>query len=367
MATYPYERAKPLGWAYGEILTSAQMNTVDDNAASAADGSLWTDVAIVKNWAYTKDFSSFFSGTTGATVALWDSLLLNWHLFTYDASDNPIGEYAQDGFGGATASLSWTSHTIPAGATLRPLCAATDGAGVLIIGGAPTGSSTSKIRETSDGTTWAARTTTATGTIGARAAVWHEGASKFIVGLDNAAATNIETSPTGQTWTQITGLPNSHARGSIASDGTTLVATAYDTSTNKCITSTSGATWTEATLPTTEKWIGVVYDSVYEQFIAIGETTVAYSDDSGATWATAGAHGASPPTTLSRVAILGRVFCFIDSDDLYAGHVVDGTLTVRKVLQVVGSSIRAIAAGENQLCATDSSENAYWTIWGGGF
>jgi hypothetical protein len=352
VATYPFSRAKPAGWSTGEILTSTQANTMDDNAASAADGALYTDIAIGKNW------------LGNATQANYGRALVWWQpdqkWFSLGVSGgNPLAAYK---FNGSTA---WTTGlTIDAGDGLTPLCAASNASNMMVVGGTPGIASTSKLRSSPTGATWTARTTTAAGTESVRDVIYHSGSGHFVASLDNAAATNIEYSTNGTSWTQKTGLPNSAARGKMATSGTTIVALSYNTSTNKCITCTDpSGTWTERTLPTTEIWHSVAWDSVYGRFVAFGATNFAYSSD-GATWSNGGASpvaGAAVQATIGRVIVGGLSTLGI----VGVGHLISTTFTYETTLEVSATTVQYAAAGNKQYMVSFANGAHYWTLAGG--
>jgi hypothetical protein len=355
LATYPFSRASA-GFSTGQILTSTAANTIDDNAASGADGALWTDVAIVRNWIGSATFANYgraliWTDFTGSSVGpCWLSFGVS--------GGNPLVAYKY-----ATNS-AFDIGTVAAGSGLTPLCAAANTT-VVVMGGTPGVASASKIRRSVDPITFSAVTTTASGTEGVHGMVWHSGASLFIAGLDNTANTNIETSPDGSTWTQITGLANTNPRGSIATNGTTAVILPYNTSTNKCLSTSNGTTYTERTLPATQVWHKVLWDSVYSRFIAYGASSFAYSSD-GATWTAGGA-----VSLITNVAdILGRVIVGGTSTapQVMAAHLIGTTMTEKLVhlLSPGSADLLAVAAGRQQFMISDTNGVHHWTIAGGG-
>lgn len=350
MPTFPFERAKGVGWAQGEIFKNSQASIIDANAAAAASGDIWSDIAIAKMWVGSSTHANH------GYVLVWNNSQKRWFSFGVSGG-NPIGAYMY-----GSGFTFTTGLTIPAGAGLTPTCAAVNPSGVMVLGGVPGSSSTSKIRESTDGNNWNARATIETGTTAVRAVIWHPGASKFVAGLGNTANTNIETSTNGQTWTQITGLPNTNARGAFATDGTTLVCVPHaSVSTNTCITSTDGATWTQRTLPHTQSWGGVHWDTRYERFIAWGATNIAVSDD-GITWATGGAVAFSALTIGINRVMFGTATAA--SAQLYAG-IYDGSSMSGQHVLTAAANIRSVAYGDHQFMVSDQSGNHHWTIRAG--
>jgi hypothetical protein len=325
---------------------------MDDNAASAADGGLWSDVALGKNW------------LANATQANHGNALLWWQpdqtWFSFGVSGgNPLAARKYNG------NTAWTTGlTVDAGAGLTPLAAATNGTSIMVFGGTPGSASTSKLRSSPTGATWTARTTTAAGTEGVRSLIWHSSTAHFVAGLDNAASTNIEYSTNGTSWTQKTGLPNSHARGKMATSGSVIVVLAHNTSTNKAIRATDpSGTWTEVTLPTTEIWHSLLWDSVYSRFVAQGASNFAYSSD-GISWTNGGAIGSGGATAN---AIIGRIAVggLTASNGVVVSHLIGTTLTSEITLEVAGTTLQYAAAGNKQYMVSFANGAHYWTIAGG--
>jgi hypothetical protein len=346
VATYPYHRANEVGYQVGDPLPSADANIIDANAAAGADGSLWTDIAIAKNWPFTATMSGYGYGV------VYNSVLKYWFTF----GDTPVGKYSNPNL------QTFNSLTIGAGDGLTSIVSAVSTSGVTVIGGTPGGSSNKKYRESSNGTTWNIRTSPATSTSGVKALKYFANASLFISGLNNAATTNIETSPDGQTWTQQT-APNSAARGAVIV-GPTVAVVLSSSSSNKCLSTANGTSYTERTLPSTEIWIGGHYDTVYSRFVIYGATNLAYSTD-GATWTSGGAHGlASDPPAF--VAGNGRVLLTGSATGVIrVAHFIDTTFTSQHVRTLAGGSVSA-AYGDGRFLVADDTGVHNWTIAGGG-
>ncbi len=358
MPTFPFSRAKSTAWVNGDRISQAQIETIDSQQAQAADGNVYTDLAIAKNW-YD---AAVTLGADYDEVLVWNPGDRLWYFFGADGSSNPQGLSSYSG-----RANTFTVLTIPAGSTLVPAAgaAAANSSGVIIFGG-NAGSATTKIRESANGTTWNARSTVAGAGANVVTATWHSGASLFIVGLDNTATTNIETSPNGQTWTQRTGLPNSDPRGQMCSNGTIVVILpGASTSTNKCLTTTNGTSYTERTLPTTQVWRGVIWDPRYSRFLAFGASNWAHSAD-GISWTDGGANpvslgGNSWPNM--GVVNIGRAFIIygVGDDKCYAGYY-DGTMHQWLVLDT-GDHVHA-AASDGQFMVLNATA-LYRTFAGG--
>jgi len=369
MVWYPFQRARA-SWSAGQRILSTMAELWDSQIAQAADGNVYTDLAIAKNW----EQSSVATAITGGDIRsiIWNPGDRYWYIFGLNGA-NPAGLRSISG-----RASTYTSLTIGAGAGLTPHggAVAANSSGVIIMGGTPGSASVQKIRESADGTTWNIRSTVASSTERVNSAIWHSGASLFIIGLNNSAATNIETSPDGQTWTQRTGLPNTHARGPMASSGSIVVILAGPTgnpgtsvSTDKCLTTTDGVTYTERTLPTTQTWFGVIWDPRYERFLAFGASNWAYSTD-GITWVDGGAN----PSTVGGVgwpklgvSHIGRVFLIhgFQTSQCVAGYY-DGVTMKQYLVIALGGDGGAAAASDGQWIASiDATDDVFRTFAGG--
>lgn len=361
MATFPFEQQKPSGYAYGEVPTSAQMDVIDEQAAAAASGAIWSDLSLGKAWV--RSAAVPFHGA----ALVWSVTQKRWYSFGFDGSGNPTGAYLPIG------SSTWTTGlTMQNGAGLLPWAAAVSPSGILVVGGRPGASSTSKIRESTDGATWTARATNASGTTAVRTIVWHAAASKFIAALDNAASTNIETSTNGQTWTQITGLPDSLPRGTMATNGE-IVVCASDTfggeTVSSVITSTDGANWTQRSLPVSGFTKGITWEAARGLFILIVSNRCVVSED-GITWTDARSHNASAIQVAAHESGRALVFASRGSRRVYHSHYDSNARRMRTnaafemddtfaIEQIPGS---CVAVGNNQFMIADESGNHYWTI-----
>lgn len=309
-ATYPLQRANSTGYLTGETLPSADANTIDNNAASGADGACFTDLASATSFVLADAMGSTYGHCLG-TAAFTSSGRTSRYLLSFGVSaGNPLVAWSPVSSGLFSAASGYPG-AIDAGAGLTPVHGAfAANSANAIMGGTPGSGSTSKIRHAALAhwgaaatPSFVARATIASSTEAVNCAVWHSGASLFVIGLSNTAATNIETSPTGQTWTQITGLPNTNARAAMASNGTTIVCTA-NASTDKCIKSTNGSTWTESTLPATKTWSSVVYDSVNAIFVASSTDGAVATSPDGTTWTSRLASGSF---IVVRASCVGRM------------------------------------------------------------
>lgn len=350
---FPFTNPDP-GWADGRKLYASEMIEVSRNAAQAADGLLWSDVAIAKN------FGNGSTITSAGRAVFWDAYLSRW-ITAGSLANDPIALASVDG------RDAWMSLTVPVGGGVWnvTLCGASNGAGSMVLGGSITGSSAIKLRQSSDGgDTWTSRSTSASGTESVRDLIWFPAASKFVAGLSSTATTNIETSPDAITWTQRT-APNSTARGKFAVSPTKIVCIA-SASSNKCIYSTDAVSWSEATLPANVVWTGVAWNERSSKFMAIGPGSIATSSD-GITWSASGLT-LPYPTTCEELCAYGRMWLAVGSrgsGNFLISVSIDDGVSWDPVKSVPGSAGH-IATGDNQILYVNStSAIAYATIRGG--
>ncbi len=298
MTTYPFQRSKPTGWAYGEILTSAQMNIVDDNASQAADGAVWTDTALVRNWMEPQNMGFGSLMLTG----VWSATYRRWWVFVSAAA----AQFAPGGLSG-----DWLINSPAAGVTPARNAVAANG-GIVLVGG-DGGASASKIRrcvETSTGGTWSSVNMVDATAATCNCLAYFSAGSKWIAGLSNG---NIETSADGTSgsWTNRT-VPNATTRSRIACSSSKAVVIPI-TATDKAIYSSDGITWAESTLPSSSTWLSVAHSTVRDAFLAVGAAGVIAKSADGITWSTSGIT-APASNELAQVVSLGRLWVILEDD-----------------------------------------------------
>jgi hypothetical protein len=354
---YPFQLAKPGGFVNGDTPTHTELNAMDQNGAAGADGGLWTDLAMFRNWQPVQSVAGF-----GASV-VWSKAQSRWHTFGVSGG-NPVAKWSPSG------GTAWVSNNPAAndGLTPRRLAVASDGAGKVLMGGLPGVASAYKIRslaETVLGGTWTSvRVVDATTAAANCLAYWPE-LGLWIVGLSNG---NVETSTTAAdlSWTNRT-VPNANARAQIALSPTRAVITAA-ASTNKAISSTDGVNWTEVTLPSSTSWLSVAYNAVRQRFIAIAAAAIAQSSD-GVTWSTSGVAlptSASPET----IVAMGRLWAMHGNTGDGTHHGVwvssDNGATWQLVRNATQASV-VMATSGYQLLWTNNSGTDHHLSLGGGF
>jgi hypothetical protein len=272
MPNFPFQRAKPLGYALYEVLTSAQANTIDQNAAQAADGLVWTDVAAFRNWSAPQTLAN--SALTAVHIADADS----WVVFGVSAT-NPAG-YLLNGSSGVFQAMSAT--TSATALTIRKRAADYNpSSGVALFGGLPGASSNKKYVRYSMvaplNPTMATIASSQTNTNAVTCIKWAATPGLWIAGHDGSGV--VETSPDGLTFTSRT-VPNIDPRISMAVGPAGVVISA-NVNVNKVIHSTDGINWFERTLPATRIWRSVVYVPLLGKYVALCDTfdAIAYSTD----------------------------------------------------------------------------------------
>lgn len=281
MPNFPFQRAKALGYAIFENFPSAHANIIDANAAQAADGLVWTDVAAFKNWGAPQvttddNYAAYYNSVSD----VWISVVVN----TFASLPQPL---AMLGASGVFTELAVTGG----GATaLTPRKRAADynpTADVGLIGGLPGASSNKKYvrMATCFTSTMAGVTSSQTNANAVACLKWVPALGFWVAGHEGGGT--VETSPDALTFTA-RATPNANARSSIAYSPSGSVVITSSVSTDKVIQSNNGVTWVERTMPSAKVWTNVVYVPLLGKFVAIGEggsgmSAVATSVD-GITW-----------------------------------------------------------------------------------
>lgn len=267
---------------YGSRVTAAQFGFVL-GGIRAIDAAI--EGAVCQNWRLIKHNSGYSNNTLKA--ACYDSTARNWIFCSQDTTDpaNPGCMYGPD-------PAAMASGSVTAGDGLTIWDVTTDGVGSnVMVGG--TGSSTDKlIRYSTDGgATWAVSNTTVATDAYLKCVCYALHASmKWCAGSDDGYI--YSTSAANTNWTQRSTpwTAGGTAIKSLATDGSILVAISSD-STNQCLTSTDGITWTQQTMAATMYGADIVYVPSQAQFVAVGTAsgttfTVQTSPD-GTNWSAA--------------------------------------------------------------------------------
>ncbi len=356
--TYPFTRATPAGHATGQILLSTEFDHTDETAAAGADGSLWTDVALVKNWQTLQTVADY------GLQLIWSPAQLRW--FTVGVSaGNPVVKWSPVG------GTAWVANNPAASVGLTPIGAAiaTDGEGLVMVGGTPGSASTAKLRlltETLAGGTWTTVNVNENTVAAVRCLAYFEAGGFWLAGLSNTAATNIERSSNGTTFTQVTGLPNTNPRRAIAC-GVDRVVVIAAASTDKCLMSQDCVTFTEETLPSSAQWLAITYNAVLAKFFVLSGSAVASSED-GETWSTSGLTIPSASTP-ELIVSLGRllIICGNTGDGTHHGVWVssDGAETWQLVRIDTNSTATLASSGQQIAWATNGGDDHHFSFAGG--
>lgn len=305
MPNYPFQRAKALGYALFENFPSAHANIIDANAAQAADGLVWTDVAAFRN------FSAAQVLANTAYAAVYNTNTKTWVVMTVAATL----PRAFVRFGGTGLFVDGGATTSSAALTPRKRAADFNPAGnVALFGGVPGASSNKKyvrcISAVTQGS-MASPLSTQTNTSGVNCIKWVPSLGLWIAGHDGTgaglAAGLVETSPDAITFTSRT-TPNQEGRASIAV-GPAGVVISSETFSTKVIHSTNGINWFERTMPgAAQQWINVVYVPLLGKYVAISAdfTAVAYSTDA-INWS---AQPFTTPANWSNLSVNGQAVAF---------------------------------------------------------
>lgn len=280
MPNFPFQRAKPLGWAMFEAFASSQANQLDQNAAQAADGLAWTDVAAFRNWSPARTAAN--SGNAlfyNSRADVWVNIGTNGGVPQASVMLGASGPFTALALPGGS----------PSGLTCRKRAADYNpAANVGLAGGLPSASSNRKYVRfpTAFTSTMATTVSSQTSTAGVACLKWVPWLGLWVAGLDGTGV--VETSPDALTFTART-TPNANPRGAMAISSSSIVITS-SAQTNKILQSNNGVAWFERTMPSTQAWINVVYLPLLGKFLAIGETSpgtgmgaIATSPD-GETW-----------------------------------------------------------------------------------
>lgn len=212
----------------------------DGKIATSTDGETWTRLAALPFSSSPPELQSLIYGNGVYLTCFDDEILyspdgINWESTTISGKTFQTLTYGNGVFvaaGNASAvpiiytstdGVNWTSRTVPASHTIGGYRGAAYGDGVYcLVGVGPI------IATSTDGTTWTARTSAASGTLND---VQWDGAQFVCVAGATTSDGEIQTSPTGATWTEQT--PDvAHGMNNVAiGEGGSTVAT-YASSTD---------------------------------------------------------------------------------------------------------------------------------------
>jgi hypothetical protein len=234
-----------------DVPTAAELNLLQQQSAASADGRIFTDLAVVRNWQFSV-LSLLTDGVSPRSV-VYDRGSRRWLIF------GEISGQASAVWTIAGARWLGTAGT-PGGSpvlTGQLLVAGTDGNGVVLLGGVPLSNSVDKLRETTDGgASWASRSVGASDTQAVKAIAWSSALGLWVAiigGLSGDADSGVYTSPDRVTWTPRSSAVYTHliVRNT---PSPVLLATGHQHMSpgSSYLRSTDAITWTPTTAPWSE-------------------------------------------------------------------------------------------------------------------
>lgn len=295
-------RAKPLGWATGEILTSPQMDTIDEQQSIALD------------YVYSGGLRNWTAADSGLTFAVDATNQLDSGIWIVVGSTDTAERSFDD-------LLSAESFSSGMGSTVALECVAGNGNVTAIAAG---NSATVYLRADLYSGSWSTVTAPGTPTLIVKAA-YNTDSGQFVIAGECAGPTPYiatSTDSTGSVFTnRSSGLPASFAAkriGCIALNGDTIIAAAAVSTphTKIAYSSDAGVTWSDSTTSLTSGGYAVVYSNYHAKFFAVriddGTTNSVYSSTDGNTWTTVSASSLGFPTYVGAsnpqhsIAVFGR-------------------------------------------------------------
>lgn len=269
---WPFTRANPAGYVNDDVPTHSEINLMDQQIAQAADGAWWTDAARFANFPYK------FTHTFGGKCGFYNPVL--GRFFSFNVAVSAVDTNC------VNSKSPFYVFTTAGIASITPNdCAVDPTTGKMIVVGTPISSSQSRIRSSTDGITWTARTSAkAASTAGPVSCLWAGGTiNKFFIGfLGSGASGEIESSPDGVTWTNQT-VPSVLSRTFPAFSPSLNRILWISGSSAAGVTSDDGVNWTARTLPTV---LAEAFWSVpHGKFFAFDSVAPSmYSSADGITW-----------------------------------------------------------------------------------
>lgn len=320
MPVYPFPLVRPAGYTSGDVPTPAELQALQEEAAAAADGRIWTDIAVVKNWAYTQVGSI---STMVQKSLLRDPVSRRWFVF---GGNTASASFSADGSRWFNTGTVGFGDLAPAMTAVQS--AAVNSAGIILAGGAPTSASTGKIRESADGgATWSTvRNIGASNTNSVHSLAYSETLALWFCGVANEG---LFSSPDRVTWTVRTaGVPLYMCIRESPSPiliGSPIVGAA-NTSYRRSV---DGITWTTETFPENLSSQAGCWNAVQGKFFFSGATGV-WSSTTGLTgsWTQVNA-----TTGQSSIASFGRMLVRGDGKAS-----IDGGVTWFRVLELNGQT-----------------------------
>jgi hypothetical protein len=241
---WPFSLARPANFGPGAVPTPDELQTIQEQAALAADGRLWTDIAAIKRWTYANPTVELDTMVNNAMA--YDPTTRRWFAF---------GTKSALSVGVWTISGARWNVTAAASALNASSSAACSPAGKLLVGGFPTsGASSGKIVEsTNGGGSWTTRNIGPADGQAVTALAYSTTLSLWLASCGGNTGTGIHSSPDGITWTLRGGAGGPPLFYTINETGPVIIGTVSQAAaaTTGYFRSTNGTTWTTETFPAT--------------------------------------------------------------------------------------------------------------------
>lgn len=337
---WPFTRAWPLGLVNNQVPTHSDLNKLDEQIAQAADGSVYTDIALLRNLLAAETFAGAGTDVIGRAL-LWEPTKGQW--WSFGTTTGNVSTAYRSSNGGDWAPSPLVTDCPATTWTLAN--ASCHNAGIIVLAGKATDAS--KVRYSGNGGgVWTPANTVHSGAAEDPLCIaFAPSANRWVMGFNINATNNIETADGSLTvWTQRT---NALA---LACVGIAVSATRIVIITNggsQCVTSEDGITWTARTLPSSATWSSVAYNAVTGKFMILGSggNKIAVSAD-GITWTDAGL--TNPIATLTRgLVVVGRLWVALgdaSAPELYVSA--NDGVSWKKISNAL---FDGIAAGQSQI------------------
>jgi hypothetical protein len=294
----------PHGGSYtsGQVPSHTELNLLQEQSAAAADGRIWTDLAALKNSRLLT--SGTLPATMGPNAVAHDPVSRRWFMF---------------GATSGAAAWAWTmgSRIVGNGATgdlTDVVCAASSPAGVVLAGGANSGS-TLKITETSNaGMNWTPRSIGSADSTIVRSLAYVQSLGLWLAAKSATGDAGIWSSSDRITWTKRSGL---YGMFVVRESPTRILAVNQITTPGtQYVYSDDGITWTTQTFPVnlgTSAHRGCWSDH-YGKFYVVAPADGVYSSSDGLTgsWTQISTQNDASVACLGRALLIGNGTTSVD-------------------------------------------------------
>ncbi len=234
------------------VPTHTELNLLQEQVAVAADGRVYTDIAVLKTWTYGL-LTTPASNQIAQSSVIYDPVSRRWIIGAGTTDSEAIAYWT---ITGTKWNLIGTSTFGGSPLIQQATTLAHNGAGVILAGGTPLGgSSAGKLRESSNGgDTWITRNIAAADANGVKALGYHPELALWaaaVGGLSGSANCGIYTSPDRTTWTNRTSSVYSYIAVGGPPGSPVFLATQHQAASPSAsyLRSTDGITWSGVTPP----------------------------------------------------------------------------------------------------------------------